>query len=120
MRYDGADLDEVARLWDMTRGEAVATHTGTDFVVAFCGFAPGFAYCTGLPEPLHVPRRDSPRTRVPAGSVGLAGEFTGVYPNASPGGWQLLGVTDLTLFDVTAEPPALLSPGTRIRFSEAR
>ena len=76
----------------MTRAEAVATHTGTGFVVAFCGFAPGFAYCTGLPEELHVPRRDTPRTRVPAGSVGLAGEFTGVYPTASPGGWQLLGV----------------------------
>ncbi len=120
VRYDGEDLDEVARLWDMTRAEAVATHTGTTVVVAFCGFAPGFAYCTGLPERLHVPRRSSPRTRVPAGSVGLAGEFTGVYPTASPGGWQLLGVTDLTLFDVEAEPPALLSPGTRVRFTEVR
>lgn len=118
VRYDGADLDEVARLWDMTRAEVVATHTGTDFTVAFCGFAPGFAYCTGLPQRLHVPRRDSPRARVPAGSVGLAGEFTGVYPSASPGGWQLLGSTDLTLWDLGADPPALLSPGTRVRFTE--
>ncbi|QIK66795.1 5-oxoprolinase subunit PxpB [Nocardioides sp. HDW12B] len=120
VRYDGEDLDDVARLWEMSRDEVVATHTGTAFVVAFCGFAPGFAYCTGLPERLHVARRPSPRTRVPAGSVGLAGEFTGVYPTASPGGWQLIGVTDLTLFDVTAEPPALLAPGTRVRFTEVR
>ncbi len=120
VRYDGADLDEVARVWDMTRAEVVTTHTATSFVVAFCGFAPGFAYCTGLPERLHVPRRATPRTRVPAGSVGLAGEFTGVYPTASPGGWQLLGVTELALWDVAADPPALLGPGTRVRFAEVR
>lgn len=117
-RYDGLDLAEVARQWDMTLAEAVATHTGTEFVVAFCGFAPGFAYCTGLPERLHVARLASPRPRVPAGSVALAGEFTGIYPSASPGGWRLVGHTDLTLWDTAASPPATLSPGTRVRFVE--
>ncbi len=117
--YDGADLDDVARLWGMTRAEAVATHTGTAFVVAFCGFAPGFAYCTGLPDDLAVPRLDRPRARVPAGSVGLAGEFTGVYPGESPGGWRLIGRTDLRLWDATRDEPALLAPGTRVRFTEA-
>ena len=102
--YDGEDLEDVARPWDMTREEVVATHTGTEFVVAFCGFAPGFAYCTGLPERLAVPRLDSPRPRVPAGSVGLAGQFTGVYPTASPGGWRLLGRTDLRLWDAGPGP----------------
>ena len=117
--YDGADLDDVARLWGMTRAEAVATHTGTDFVVAFCGFSPGFAYCTGLPEELAVPRLDTPRSRVPAGSVALAGEFTGVYPRSSPGGWRLLGRTGTSLWDPEASQPALLSPGTRVRFVDA-
>lgn len=116
--YDGEDLDEVARLWDMTGQEVVSTHTGTEFVVAFCGFAPGFAYCTGLPEHLSVPRLESPRTHVPAGSVGLAGGFTGVYPSASPGGWQLIGSTGLGLWEITRDPPATLSPGTRVRFVE--
>ena len=97
--YDGPDLEDVARRWDMTLAEVVATHTSVDFVVAFCGFAPGFAYCTGLPAALAVPRHPDPRPRVPAGSVGLAGEFTGVYPTASPGGWRLLGRTDLLLWD---------------------
>jgi KipI family sensor histidine kinase inhibitor len=118
--YDGADLEVVARHWDMTRDEVVATHTGLDLVVAFCGFAPGFAYLSGLPERLHVPRRETPRPRVPAGSVGLAGEFCGVYPRASPGGWLLVGRTDLVLWDTDADPPALLGPGTRVRFVEAR
>jgi KipI family sensor histidine kinase inhibitor len=117
-RYDGPDLDTVARLWQMTTDEVVRTHTGTGMVVAFCGFAPGFAYCTGLPERLSVPRLDTPRTRVPVGSVGLAGSFTGVYPTASPGGWQLLGRTDLTLWDSSRAEPATLSPGTRVRFVE--
>ena len=114
--YDGEDLDDVARRWDMTRDEVVATHTGTEQVVAFCGFAPGFPYCTGLPERLAVPRLDSPRTRVPAGSVGLAGPFTGIYPTASPGGWRLVGRTDLVLWDADRDPPATLAPGTRVRF----
>ena len=114
--YDGEDLAWVARQWDMTRDEVVAAHTAGELVVAFCGFAPGFPYCTGLPERLSVPRHDSPRTRVPAGSVGLAGPFTGIYPTASPGGWRLLGRTDLRLWEVDREPPATLVPGTRVRF----
>lgn len=116
--YDGPDLDRVARRWQMTTREVVATHTATEFVVAFCGFSPGFAYCTGLPDHLHVPRLDSPRTRVPAGSVGVAGGFTGVYPSASPGGWQLLGRTSLTLWDPGREEPATLPPGTGVRFTQ--
>jgi KipI family sensor histidine kinase inhibitor len=114
--YDGADLADVAELWGMTREEVVTTHTSTEHVVAFCGFAPGFAYCTGLPPRLAVPRLDTPRPKVPAGSVGLAGGFTGVYPTASPGGWRLVGRTSLTLWDPTAEEPALLLPGSRVRF----
>lgn len=114
--YDGVDLDDVARLWGMTREEAVRTHAATEFVVAFCGFSPGFAYCTGLPRRFEVPRLDTPRPRVPAGSVAVAGEFTGVYPTASPGGWRLLGRTALTLWDPNAAEPATLSPGTGVRF----
>lgn len=114
--YDGEDLDDVARLWGMTRHEVVGTHTGTGFVVAFSGFSPGFAYCTGLPPSLHVPRLETPRPRVPAGSVAVAGEFTGVYPTGSPGGWRLLGRTEVTLWDVAVGEPALLSPGTRVEF----
>lgn len=116
--YDGPDLAEVARHWRMSTDEVVELHTGTEFLVAFCGFAPGFAYCTGLPAGRTVPRRRDPRSRVPAGSVGLADEFTGIYPTASPGGWQLVGRTDLVLWEETAHPPARLSPGTRVRFVE--
>jgi KipI family sensor histidine kinase inhibitor len=115
--YDGSDLADVARMWGMSVEEAVQRHTGTEFVVAFCGFSPGFAYCTGLPEELAVPRLDTPRTKVPAGSVGVAGEFTGVYPRSSPGGWRLLGRTRLTLWDSGSPNPALLVPGTRVRFT---
>jgi KipI family sensor histidine kinase inhibitor len=116
--YDGADLDDVARRWGMTRAEAVATHCAIDLTVAFVGFAPGFAYCTGLPPELSVPRLDRPRARVPAGAVGLAGEYTGVYPTASPGGWRLVGRTDARLWDAAREEPALLTPGMRVRFVE--
>ena len=116
--YDGADLDDVARRWGMTRAEAVATLCGTELTVAFVGFAPGFAYCTGLPHELAVPRLDRPRARVPAGAVGLAGEYTGVYPTASPGGWRLVGRTEARLWDVDRAEPALLTPGTRVRFVE--
>ncbi|MEU3752806.1 5-oxoprolinase subunit PxpB [Streptomyces olivoreticuli] len=116
VRYDGADLAEVAALWGVAEEEVARIHSGLEFRVAFCGFAPGFGYLTGLPERLHVPRRATPRTAVPAGSVGLAGPYTGVYPRSSPGGWQLVGRTDAVLWDTGREPAALLSPGTRVRF----
>jgi KipI family sensor histidine kinase inhibitor len=114
--FDGADLADVAGLTGRPADEVVATLTTVEFTVAFCGFAPGFGYLTGLPEELHVPRRATPRTRVPAGSVALAGPFAGVYPQAAPGGWQLVGRTDAVLFDVDRDPPALLAPGTTVRF----
>lgn len=116
VRYDGPDLADVAALWDVTPEEVVRLHSATEFHVAFCGFAPGFGYLTGLPGPLHVPRRDSPRTKVPVGSVALAGPYTGVYPRSSPGGWQLIGTTDTVLWDPRRVPAALLAPGTRVRF----
>lgn len=114
--YDGPDLDDVAGLWGVSREEAVARHTGLELVSVFCGFAPGFAYLAGLPDEWAVPRLDSPRPRVPAGSVALADTWCGVYPSASPGGWRLLGRTDARLWDVERDPPALLAPGTRVRF----
>lgn len=117
--YDGPDLDEVARLTDLTTDAVVAAHTGTAWDVAFTGFAPGFAYLTGGDPRLHVPRRDTPRPRVPVGAVALAGPYSGVYPRESPGGWQLLGRTDAPLWDLDREPPALLRPGTRVRFEAA-
>lgn len=115
--YDGPDLDEVAALTGLDRAGVVAAHTGTPWRVAFGGFAPGFAYLTGGDPRLHVARRDEPRTSVPAGSVGLAGEFSGIYPRASPGGWQLLGRTDAVLWDPDREPAALLQPGAVVRFT---
>jgi KipI family sensor histidine kinase inhibitor len=120
VRYDGEDLALVARDAGMSEDAVVALHTGADYTVAFTGFAPGFGYLTGLPAPLRQPRLDTPRTRVPAGSVGVAGEFTGVYPRVSPGGWRLLGHTSATLFDPHADPPALLAPGCRVRFRSVR
>jgi KipI family sensor histidine kinase inhibitor len=118
--YDGADLADVAELTGLTAAEVVAAHTGTAWTVAFGGFAPGFAYLVGGDPRLHVPRRSSPRTRVPAGSVGLAGEFSGVYPRESPGGWQLIGRTTRQMWDVDREPPALLVAGTTVRFVAER
>lgn len=120
VHYDGPDLAAVADRTGLTPAEVIDLHTGADLTVAFCGFAPGFAYLTGLPAELHVPRRDLPRTRVPTGSVALADEFTGVYPRHSPGGWQLIGRTDLVVFDLDRSPPALLTPGTAVRFVPAR
>jgi KipI family sensor histidine kinase inhibitor len=114
--YDGADLDEVARLTGLSQDDVVAAHTAAPMRVGFGGFAPGFAYLVGGDERLNVPRRAEPRTRVPAGSVGLAGEFSGVYPRESPGGWQLIGRTDAVLWDVDRDPPALLTPGSWVRF----
>jgi KipI family sensor histidine kinase inhibitor len=116
--FDGPDLAEVAELTRRSVPALVEALTRTGFTVAFGGFAPGFAYLAGLPPELHVPRRATPRTRVPAGSVGLAGPFAGAYPRASPGGWQLVGRTDAVLFDVHRTPPALLAPGARVRFRE--
>ncbi len=116
--YDGADLDDVAERWGTDRAGVVARHAGTTFVSAFCGFAPGFAYLAGLPEELAVPRLETPRTRVPAGAVALAGSWCGVYPTDSPGGWRVLGRTDASLWDPRRDPPALLAPGTRVRFVE--
>ncbi|ELP67472.1 TIGR00370 family protein [Streptomyces turgidiscabies Car8] len=116
VRYDGPDLADVAALWGVSEEAVARIHAGTEFRVAFCGFAPGFGYLTGLPARYDVPRRATPRTSVPAGSVGLAGSYTGVYPRASPGGWQLIGTTDAVLWDHTRVPAALLSPGTRVRF----
>lgn len=115
--YDGPDLADVARLTGLTVDEVVARHTGARYTVAFGGFMPGFAYLTGLDPALRVPRLDSPRPRVPAGSVAIADTFSAVYPAATPGGWRLLGRCGTTLFDVDAEPPALLRPGTRVRFT---
>jgi KipI family sensor histidine kinase inhibitor len=116
--FDGADLAEVAELTGRSVAAVVEILTTTELTVAFGGFAPGFAYLTGLPPELHVPRRSTPRTRVPAGAVGLAGPFAGAYPRASPGGWQLVGRTDAVLFDVDRSPPALLAPGIRVRFRQ--
>jgi KipI family sensor histidine kinase inhibitor len=119
VHYDGADLDELAEQLDLSSGELVQRHTGAEWTVAFCGFAPGFGYLTQPGAAWDVPRRATPRTKVPAGSVALAGEFSGVYPRESPGGWQLIGRTDVAVFDLAREPAALLRPGTRVRFVEA-
>jgi KipI family sensor histidine kinase inhibitor len=114
--FDGPDFEEVADLTGRDGAALVDVLTVTELTVAFGGFAPGFAYLTGLPADLQVPRRATPRTRVPAGAVGLAGPYAGVYPRASPGGWQIVGRTDAVLFDVERDPPALLSPGATVRF----
>ena len=114
--YDGEDLDEVARLTAMTVEEVVAAHTAAPMRVGFGGFAPGFGYLIGGYPRLHVARRAEPRTKVPAGSVALAGEFSGVYPRESPGGWQLIGRTDAVLWDLDRDPPALLTPGAWVQF----
>lgn len=116
VRYDGADLAEVARLWQVAEDEVGPIHSAPEYRVAFCGFAPGFGYLTGLPERYHLPRRAVPRTRVPAGSLAMAGGYAGIYPRNMPGGWQLLGHTDLVLFDPDRHPIALLTPGARVRF----
>lgn len=120
VRYDGEDLPRIAADAGVSPEAVVSLHTEAVYTVAFTGFAPGFGYLTGLPSPLRQPRLESPRTRVPAGSVGLAGEFTGVYPRESPGGWRLLGRTSATLFDPHADPPALFAPGDRVRFRSVR
>ncbi|WP_311244098.1 urea amidolyase family protein [Microbacterium sp. WCS2018Hpa-23] len=120
VRYDGEDLDEAASLLGVSAAELVNRHLAADWKVAFSGFAPGFGYVVSSDPLFDVPRRSSPRTRVPAGSVALAGQFTGVYPRESPGGWQLIGRTDAVMWDIDREPPALLSPGTTVRFEQVR
>ena len=114
--YDGEDLADVARLMDLSIPEVIAAHQATTWQVAFCGFAPGFAYMTCDDPRFELPRRPSPRTRIPAGSVALAGRFCGVYPQETPGGWQLIGRTEVPMWDLTRDPPALLRPGVRCRF----
>ncbi|MCI2238267.1 allophanate hydrolase subunit 1 [Paenibacillus sp. TRM 82003] len=118
VRYDGEDLDEVAGLLGVSPGEVVARHTGATWTCAFVGFAPGFGYLRSPGARLAVPRRAHPRTAVPAGAVALADGFSAVYPRRSPGGWRLIGTTALTLWDASADPPALLRPGTRVRFAQ--
>lgn len=120
VHYDGADLAEVAELTGLTRGAVIAAHTGRPWRVAFSGFAPGFAYLDNGDPRLVVPRRDTPRSVVPAGAVGLADGYSGVYPRPSPGGWQLIGHTEAVLWDPEREPPALLSPAHWVRFVAAQ
>jgi KipI family sensor histidine kinase inhibitor len=116
--YDGEDLQDVADLLGCSSAEVVQRHTGEEWTVAFCGFAPGFGYLTGSSS-WDIPRRKSPRTKVPTGAVALAGEFSGVYPRESPGGWQLIGRTDVRIFDQERDPAALFHPGRRVRFVDA-
>jgi KipI family sensor histidine kinase inhibitor len=117
--YDGPDLAEVACRADLSVEEVVRRHAAGEYVVAFCGFAPGFGYLTGLDPALALPRRTVPRTRIPAGSVAIADRFTSVYPSNSPGGWHLLGRSTTVMWDLERQPPALLTPGTRVRFEAA-
>jgi KipI family sensor histidine kinase inhibitor len=116
--YDGEDLGDVAALLGCDVPELIERHTTDEWTVAFCGFAPGFGYLTGQRD-WEIPRRKSPRTKVPTGSVALAGEFSGVYPRESPGGWQLIGRTDVKVFDQDRDPAALFHPGRRVRFVDA-
>ena len=114
--YDGPDLGFVAERWRCSEEEVVRRHTSIELTSVFCGFAPGFAYLSGLPTSWAVPRLASPRPRVPAGAVALADRWGAVYPRASPGGWRIIGTTSLELWDAQQDPPALLAPGTRVRF----
>jgi KipI family sensor histidine kinase inhibitor len=118
VRYDGPDLADVARLTGLSVKEVIAAHTGIAWRVAFGGFAPGFAYLSWGDPRLAVPRRKEPRTSVRSGAVALAGEFSAIYPRSSPGGWQLIGRTDVVVFDIDRDPPALLQPGAVVRFVE--
>ncbi|MFL2000245.1 5-oxoprolinase subunit B family protein [Microbacterium sp. A1-JK] len=118
VRYDGPDLAGTAELLGLTPRALVERHLATEWSVAFTGFAPGFAYLVGAGWPFEVPRLAAPRTRVPAGAVGLAGSFCGAYPRETPGGWHLIGTTRATLFDPDADDPVLLAPRSRVRFTE--
>jgi KipI family sensor histidine kinase inhibitor len=114
--YDGADLAAVADACGMDVDEVVVAHTSREYTAAFCGFMPGFSYLVGLDPRLHLPRRATPRTRVPPGSVAIAAEFSAVYPQAAPGGWHLLGTTGASMWDERRAVPALVPPGARVRF----
>lgn len=116
VRYDGEDLADVAALTGLSIDDVIERHTQSIFTVAFCGFAPGFGYLVGGDPALHVPRRQTPRTKIAAGSVALGGAFCGVYPQSSPGGWQIIGTTALKMWDLGRNPPALIQPGDRVRF----
>lgn len=116
---EGPDLAAVAAHCGLGEDDVIGLHSGATYTVGFIGFSPGFPYLLGLPGSLPTPRLDTPRTRVPAGSVGIGGPYTGVYPQATPGGWRLIGRTDHVLFDASREPPALLAPGTTVRFIPA-
>lgn len=118
--YDGLDLAAVAADTGMAVEEVVRRHREATYRVAFCGFAPGFAYLAGLDPRLHLPRRPEPRTRVPTGALAVAGPYTAVYPQATPGGWHLLGTCLTTLWDPAADPPSPLAPGTVVRFDARR
>ncbi|MGL5827299.1 MAG: 5-oxoprolinase subunit B family protein [Nocardioides sp.] len=120
VRYDGADLAEVARQCQLTVREVIERHCASLFTVAFCGFAPGFGYLRGLDPRLRVPRRSVPRTRVPAGAVAIADQWSAIYPVSSPGGWQILGSTTLATWNLDLDPPSLLSPGVSVRFRQVR
>ncbi|GAA2081087.1 5-oxoprolinase subunit B family protein [Microbacterium hatanonis] len=119
VRYDGPDLADTAELLGLAPRALVERHLATAWSVAFTGFAPGFAYLVGEGWPFEVPRLSAPRTRVPAGAVGLAGSFCGAYPRETPGGWRLIGTTRAALFDAGADDPVLLAPRSRVRFVEA-
>jgi KipI family sensor histidine kinase inhibitor len=114
--YDGADLRDVARLAHLSENEVVSLHSSAEYVVAFIGFQPGFPYLLGLPEELACPRLDTPRSKVPRGSVAIGGAYAGIYPAESPGGWRLIGTTDIQLFDQRRDQPSLFVPGDRVRF----
>jgi KipI family sensor histidine kinase inhibitor len=119
VRYDGEDLGTVAKHLGMEVQELVRRHVASSYTVAFLGFAPGFPYLTGLDPALRLPRLARPRTLVPEGSVAIADEFTGIYPEATPGGWHILGHCRAKLFDLSRAQPALLAPGDRVRFKAA-
>ena len=115
---DGPDLGDVARLHGVTMQRVIRRHCAVEYIVGFIGFSPGFPYLLGLDPALATPRLDTPRVKVPAGSVGIGGPYTGIYPGSTPGGWRLIGRADVMLFDPMREPPALLAPGDRVRFVE--
>ena len=115
--WDGPDLGGVADSAGTSQADVVETMRGSTFTVAFCGFAPGFGYLTGVDERLHLPRRERPRASVPAGAIAIAAGYCAVYPTSSPGGWHLLGTCDATLFSPYRDPPSLLRPGDRVRFT---